>query len=449
MALSSIQIKIIKRLLQTASDDKIAHTLEKIHPSDLSLLFSELNEVETKRLIDCLSLVAKAGQTLTELPEFLLADILDQIDDEKMAGILARIEPDDALFLLQKMPEDRWEKLMTRLPEMQRNRIDRLLLYPKNSAGSLMSSNFITVNADMTVEEAINSLRARPEIRGAFYIYVVDEANRLVGVQSLRQLVLAQPETKIREVMEREANAVLATDDQEHVAQVVAQYNLLAIPVVNEAHELLGVITVDDVIDIVKEEATEDIYHLAGLSEVDRALTPLGMKIRKRLPWMIMNLFTASIAASVIGFFQGSIQKFVALAVFLPIVAGVGGNGGTQSLTVITRSIALGELSFIKAHRAIWKEVLNGLVIGAVCGTVVGFMGYLWQGNFYLGLVLFLSMVINLFMGGLMGALFPIIFKALKLDPAIGTGILVTMFTDVFGFLSFLGLATLFLHYIV
>ncbi len=448
MSLASIQIKMIKRLLDTATDDKIAHALDKIHPSELSFLFSELNENQTRRLIDSLTLLAKAGQTLRELPDFLLPDVLEQISDKKFSDILLRMEPDDSLFLLQKTPEGRWPILLEALPELQRSRIEKLLIYPNNSAGSVMTSNYITVRSEMTAQEAVEHLRSHPEIKGAFYIYVVDDTNHLVGVQSLRQLVMAPLGTRIKDIMDRDARAVLATDDQEKVAQIVGQYNLLAIPVTNEQRELVGVITVDDVIDIVKEEATEDIYHLAGLSEADRAMTPVATKVKKRLPWMILNLITASLAATVVGFFLQSIEKFVALAVFLPIVAGVGGNGGMQSLTVITRSIALGELDFVKVHRAVLREIGNGMIVGAICGALMGLIGFLWKGNFYLGLILFLAMVCNVIMGALAGALFPIFFKFLKRDPAIGTSVLVTFFTDTFGFLSFLGLATFFLQYL-
>ncbi|MBI2340322.1 MAG: magnesium transporter [Deltaproteobacteria bacterium] len=440
---------MLRRLLQTGTEGEIAHAAEKIHPADISLLFSELGDTETRRLINSLCLIAKAGQTLRELPEFMLPDILEQIEDQKLAAILSRLDPSEAFFFFEHLPEARGKNLLEFLPEPQKEKLTRLLLYPKHSAGSVMTSNFLLVRAEMTVEEALASLRAQPEVKGVFYIYVVDDANRLTGVLSLRNLVLAAPRTKIREIMDPEVQAVSATDDQEKGAQIVAQYNLLAVPVVSETRELLGAITVDDVIDIVEEEATEDIYHLAGLSEVDRAATPVAVKVKRRLPWMVLNLFTAALAASVVGFFQHSIEKFVALAVFMPIVAGMGGNGGTQSLTVITRSIALGELNFVKTWKAVLKEAANGLILGAVCGLLVGLTGYFWKGNYYLGAVLFLAMMLNLLMGGLAGALIPLSFRALKLDPAIGTSVLVTMCTDIFGFLSFLGLATILLNYLV
>lgn len=448
MALSPVQVKLLKRLLVSGSEAKIAHALEKIHPADIAILFSEINPNQTQNLINSLFLVKKAGVVLSELPEFLLPDILEIIENDKMALILGRLEPDDALFLLQKMPESRWNKLLELLPEENRLVIEKLLLYPSGSAGSVMTSNFVTVKMDMTIDQAIASLRSHPLFDAIFYIYVVDENGRLVGVQSLRGLVISKKGTHVRDIMNDVVHAVGAHQSQEEAAQMVAQYNLLALPVVNDQRELLGVITVDDVIDIIKEEATEDIYHLAGLSEEDRATTPLFIKVKKRMPWMILNLFTAALAALVVGYFEESIREVVALAVFMPIVAGVGGNGAHQSLIVIARSIALGELKFIKAYKAILREVGNGLILGVVLGSLMGLVSYLWKGNPYFGMVLFLAMMLNLIFGGLMGAAVPITFQKMKLDPAVGTSVIVTMCTDVLGFFFFLGLATWMIGYL-
>jgi magnesium transporter len=234
-------------------------------------------------------------------------------------------------------------------------------------------------------------------------------------------------------------------DDQEVAAQKVSQYNLLAIPVVDEHQNLLGVITVDDVIDIFEEEATEDIYHMAGLTEADRAFTPVGRKIRNRLPWAVMNLATAFMAASVVAFFQTTISKLAILAAYMPVIAGMGGNGGTQSMVVIIRSIALGEIEFSKASRAIMNETINGVVIGFVMGLIAGGIGYLVSGKMYLGIVVWISMCCNMLIAGLVGAIVPLTLKKMKFDPAVSSGIIVTAFTDTCGFFTFLGLATLFM----
>lgn len=443
MALSPLQIKMIRRLLRSGAESKIAHAVEKIHPTDLTILFSELSEEETQKLINSLVLVAKAGKTIKELPEFMIPDILEVIEDKKLSEILSRLEPDDALFLLEKLPEERSQAILSRLPESQGQKLNRMRLYPPDSAGSIMTSSFISVKVDMTVEEAIQSLRTQPETHGIFYIYVVDEHNRLMGVQSLRTLVMSAPGTKVRDIMTQEVQAVPMTANQETVAQTVSQYNLLALPVVNPNRELLGVITVDDVIDIVQEEATEDMYHLAGLSEADRATTTVAVKVKKRYPWIVLSYLTAGISASVVGLFEDSIQQFVSLAVFMPIVSAVGGNGAIQSLTVITRAIALGELSFVKLYKAVFKEGLAGLIVGIICGLIMGGTAALWKHNIYFGLIVLVATVCTLFIGGLAGAFIPLLFRRLKFDPAVGTSVLVTMVTDFIGFFIFLGMATM------
>ncbi len=441
-------MKMIHRLLHAGTEDKIAHLIEKIHPSDLTILFSELAPMEVHRLVDSLFLVAKAGKTLRELPDFILPDILELIENKKLAAILARMDPDDALFLLEKCPESRWKQILDELNPDFRIKLDKLLSYPRNSAGAAMTSEFITVKATQTVQEAIETIRSHPDLQGMFYIYVIDDDKRLVGVQSIRQLVLSSPDKKVSDVMTSSIKSILATASREEAAQLATHYNFLAVPVVSESRELLGVITIDDVVDILQQEATEDIYHLAGLSGVDRALTPLSVKVKKRLPWMMLNLLTAALVATVVGAFQDTISQFVALAVFMPIVAGLGGNTATQSLTVVTRSLALGEFEFIKTYRAVIKETMNGLILGVVSGVIMGLVGWIWKGSFYLGVVLFIAMVLNLLMGGLMGATVPLLFKRFKLDPAVGTSVLVTMVTDGLGFFFFLGLATFAMHHL-
>jgi magnesium transporter len=448
MPISPVKIKMLRRLLQSGTESKIAHGLEKVHPSDLTILFSELSPNETQRLVNSLFLVSKAGKTLLELPDVILPDILELIDNKKMGIIVSRLEPDDALFLLEKIPESRWPDILKHLPIDKKKSLDKLLLYPKESAGSVMTSNLVKVKADMTVEEAILAIRQSPTAEGVLYLYVVNDANHLVGVQSLRQLVTTAPHIKISEIMTTDVHAVLATDDQEKAATMVSQYNFLAVPVVNENRELLGMITVDDVIDIFEEEATEDIYHLAGLSEGDRAITPLKTKIKKRLPWMMLNLLTATMAALIISYFQSTLEEVVVLAIFLPILANIAGNAGIQTLTVISRSIALGEFSFLKSSQVVIKESMNGLVLGVVLGVFIGILAYIWDGNTYLGLVLLLATIVTLLFSSLSGAIIPVTFNRLKLDPAVGTSVVITLMTDGLSFLSILGFASLFLNYL-
>lgn len=444
MALRSVQIKHLRNISQIGSDEQVVHALEKIHPSDLSLLFSELNDGQIKRLVDCLLMVEKAGHTLKEIPEFLLPDILEIISNDKLSTIIARLDLDDASYLLGKVPESRWSEILEKVPPKNRIKLERLLLYPPDSAGSVMNPDYFSVQVDKTVEETLTGLQKYEGRQGVFYVYVTD-GKRLVGVIPLRNLVVADPCSPVKDIMKTSVIMVQATRDQEEAAQIVSQYNLLAIPVVNDNHELLGVITVDDVIDIFEEEATEDIYNMAGLSGEDRAFTPVSIKIKKRLPWLMINIGTAFLSALVIGLFNSTIEKVSILAAYMPVVAGLGGNGGTQSMVVITRSIALGEMEFSRATQAIVKEVLNGLVLGMIAGMIAAGIAYAVNVSPYLGLILFLAMVCNMVLAGFMGSAVPLMLKWLKLDPAVGASIFVTAATDMTGFFIYLGLAHVFL----
>jgi magnesium transporter len=280
-----------------------------------------------------------------------------------------------------------------------------------------------------------------------FYLYVVDERRHLVGVVSLRRLLLVSPETPLKRIMTADLISARVDMDQEDVARQVAAYNLLAIPVVDEENKLVGIITVDDVIDVIKDEATEDIYRLAGVAGDERAFTPARDAIRKRLPWLGVNLVTAFGASGVVALFAGVdsvIDRLPILAALMPIVAGMGGNAGTQTLTVVVRGIALGELTWSNSRKALVKEVLVGIGNGVALGLVAALVVWLLRGNPMLGGVLGLAMIINMFVAALAGTLVPLGLRAANVDPALASSVFITTLTDMFGFLSFLGLATLF-----
>jgi magnesium transporter len=260
---------------------------------------------------------------------------------------------------------------------------------------------------------------------------------------------LASPAQALARLMTTEVVSISPSASQEEAAQLTAAHDFLALPVVDEARHLLGIITVDDVVDVLTEEATQDMYRLQGLSEADRVFSSIGKSTRMRLPWMVINLATAFLAAMIVGLFEDTIARLVTLATFMPVVAGMGGNGGTQALTVVTRGIALGEIEFSSAWRAILKECAVGVIVGAVTGLITALVAYLWKGNPWLGLILFFAMIINLAIAGFSGAAVPLFLRAIKQDPAIGGSIILTTFTDVFGFLAFLGLAALFINWIL
>ena len=451
MAQPVVTTRILRRLLKTGALGRAEKLLERIHPADLGPLLSDLTPDEIRIVIDLLFKHQRAATMLRELPPELMPEIIEAISDQRMAEVLNRLEMDDMLELVDAIPEERRNAVVQHLPPARREELRQAELYPPRSAGRVMTTRFTALDEKMTAQEAIDSLRAAhfdasDEILD---LYVVDEQQRLIGVVPIRRLVTAQPDTPVRDLAIREMLSTPPDADQEEVARLVARYDMLAIPVTDVDGTMLGVITVDDVIDVITEEATQDIYNLAGLSEEDRVFTSARVSIRKRLPWMLLNLCTAFSAGAVIGAFETTIEQMVGLAMFLPVVAGVGGNGGIQTLTVITRAIALGEIEFSSGLRAVGKEMWVGLVVGVAAGLISGGIAYVLHGNVYMGVVLLLAMMVTMVTASLFGAAVPLILKALRLDPALGSGILVTFATDALGFLSFLGFATLLLKYLV
>lgn len=445
MANPEVTTRILRKLLAGGANARVEKIIARLHPADLAPLLHILTPDEVRTVVDLLFRHHRAADVLIELPADLLPKVFDAISDERLAEVIARAELDDMLEFIERLPEDRRESVVNLLPNSTRYELRKAALYPPESAGRAMTTNYVALDEKMTAQEAIDHIRAAGDISDSIlYLYVVDDQTRLRGVVPIRRLVSAPPARPIEELMVKQPISAKASDDQEAVAQIVARYNLLAIPITDADETLLGIITVDDVIDVITEEATEDIYHLAGLSEEDRVFSPAMHSIRKRLPWMILNLGTAFLAAGVVSLFERTLDEVVTLAIFLPVVGGMGGNAGTQSLTVITRGIALGEIEFSSGVRAALKEMSVGMALGAVTGILSALAAYLLRPEqVYLGLVLFLAMTFTLTISGLVGAAVPLALKALRQDPAMGSGVIVTTFTDITGFSSFLGIGTL------
>ena len=446
MATPQVTTRILRRLLASGVHGRAERLLARMAPADIAPLLSGLTQEEVASVIDLLFRQRRAARVLRELPPEMLPEIFDAVSDERLAGVLHHLEVDDLLELVEWIPEERRSAIVGRLPNAVRAELEKAELYPESSAGRVMQTSFVALDEKMTSQEAIDTLRARADDdESILYLYVVDEQRSLRGVVPIRRLVSAPPTRLVRDLMIPDPVSAQPDADQEQVAQIVARYDLLAVPVTDVDGRMLGVITVDDVIDVITEEATEDMYHLAGLSEDDRVFSPAHIAVQKRLPWMLVNLATAFLAAWVVGLFERTLEQVVALAIFMPVVAGMGGNGGIQSLTVITRGIALGEIEFSSGLRTAMKELAVGLVIGAVTGAVAAGLAYVTVGIPAIGTALFLSMVVTMAAAGLMGAAVPLLLKAVRLDPALGAGVIVTTFTDVFAFFSFLGIGTLLL----
>ena len=441
----------VKRLLRMGATANLVNLLQKQYPADLAQLFSELPD---KDRVSIFSLLAERNSKLA-------MEALSELGPEVAAALLADRSPEEIVKLTQELPSDDAAALIDHLPEdlaaavlelMQKKPasadVGELLDYPEKTAGRIMNPKVFALLEDMTAAEAIAALQASRDVEMVFYLYVIDSRRHLVGVVSLRRLLLVPPETPLKRIMTSDLISVRVDVNQEEVARLVASYNLLAIPVVDEENKLVGVITVDDVIDVIKDEATEDVYRLAGVASDDRVFTAPIESLRKRLPWLVVNLGTAFLAASVVKVFEGTIGMVTSLAVFMPVVAGMGGNAATQTLAVIVRGIALGELTWGNSRKALLKEAAVGLGNGVVCGIVGAGLVWLMQGNPWLGLILGLAMVINMFVAATAGTLIPLTLRALRIDPALASSVFITTLTDVFGFLSFLGLGALFIRYL-
>ena len=424
-----------------------ARLLDELHGADEADLLEELDRpareaivqlLRPEQLAEALEYMDESLRTelLSELTPGQLAPILDSLDEDVVADIMQDLEPEQAEEVL---PLLEW-----------RESVEEILDYPEDSAGGRMSVDVVALQRRWTVEDAINFLRDEsPDSTHPFYLYVVDDEGRLIGTVSLRSLVTAAPETPIAAITTEEILSVRVTEDQEVAAERMRHYNLLALPVVDENDRLRGVITADDVLDVQVEEATEDIYRLAGLPEEERIFRPIREATPPRLAWLTLNLVTATIAAITVSLFEGTIERVTALAVFMPIVAGMGGNAGIQTITLVVRSIALGEIEAHDAARVLKHEAIIALIKGLFIGIVVGVMAFVWMGNTWLGLIVGFAMLANILNATLVGVMVPLVLKRMRLDPALASGVIVTTFSDVIGFFVFLGLGALLVERLV
>jgi magnesium transporter len=445
-----VVLESVRRLMRMGATPNLVNLLQKQHPADLAQVFSELPEKERHAAFN--TLVEKNGklamEALSELGPEKGGELLALRSAEEIARLAQQIASDDAAALIDHLPDELSSVVLDLIRPKPGGGVSELLEYEEKTAGRLMNPNVFALPEELTASEAVSALQAARDVEMVFYLYIVDERRHLVGVLSLRRLLLVPPDTPLKRIMTSEVYSARVDTDQEEVARQVASYNLLAIPVVDTENKLVGVITVDDVIDVIKDEATEDVYRLAGVSADDGVLTPPGESLRRRLPWLGVNLATAFLAATVVGFFSNTISQVVALAALMPIVAGMGGNAGIQTLTVIVRGLALGELTWSNARSTLFKETLVGLGNGTALGVLAMLGAWALKGNLMLGVVLGLAMIINMFVAATAGTLIPLGLRALRIDPALASSVFITTLTDVFGFLSFLGLATLFLPYL-
>ncbi len=419
--------------------------LRTLHPADSAELLAELEPAQQAALIDLFP-ASELAEVFEQLDEEDMADVAQHLDLEMLADVLDEMEPDMAADLLGELEPGQAAEVLEQMEEPAD--VASLMTHEPDTAGGIMTSAPPSLRRFWTVAESLRFLKVHyAEEEDFFYLYVLDRHARLIGLVSLKALILAEPEQTIEEIMERHVISVRATADQEEVAQLLQRYDLVSLPVVDDDERLVGIVTIDDVVDVIEEEATEDIYRLAQMSPDSELHSPVPTSVRNRLPWLVVNLGTAFLASSVVALFEGTIAQAAILAAFMPIVAGQGGNAGTQTMTIIVRSLALKEIEPRDTFWALGHEALVGVINGVSIGIMVALIAWFWQGNPYLGLVIGIAMLGNLIVAALAGVIVPMVLKLLRVDPALASSIFVTTFTDVGGFFLFLGLATYFLQF--
>ena len=426
--------------------DAIA-SLIRLHPADRADAFSDLNDEYQARLLPRMD-IPTVADLLEELEDDEAADMAEILPTERLADVLDEMEPDEAADVLGDLPPERVAEALAEMEDA--DEVIPLLSYPDETAGGLMTTSFIALRPHTTAWQAIEFLRRfSPEEETPYYLNVINQDRQLVGIVGLRDLVVAEPTTRVESFMDPDVVYVTTDTDQEDAARLMVRYDLAALPVVDDKEVLRGVITYDDLMDVLEDEATEDIYRLANVSDPDLSInSPISLSLRRRLPWLYLNALTAFFASWVISQYELIIAQVALLAVFLSVVAGLGGNSATQSLAIIVRAIALGELELRDAWRTILKEAAVGLLQGISVGAVAGLGVFLWKGDPIMGLVLGLALVGNMLIAGIIGSMIPLGLKAMRLDPALASSVLVTAVTDSFGFALFLTLAVKFLPYL-
>jgi magnesium transporter len=436
-------VEQITRCIKADDAPFLREVVAELHEADLGDLIAALDADDRVRLVE-LTGTDFDFSALNEVDTTVREEILEELEPETVAEGVRELESDDAVELLEGLDEADQEEILEKLPPQEREEIERSLEYPEGSAGRRMQTEFISVGLDWTVGQAIDYMRETPDLPDRFYeIYVVDAQKRWQGAVPLDVLLRSRRPIALKELIEEDRRRVTVTDDQQEVARLFGKYNLVAAPVVDAADRLVGVITIDDVVDVIEEEADEEIKALGGVTSDEELSDNFWTIAKGRFNWLLINLATAFLASSVLGLFEGQLEKMVALAVLAPIVASQGGNAATQTMTVAVRALATRELGSSNALRITMREVLVGLVNGVGFAVITGIAAVVWFKIPGLGIVIGLAIVCNLVAGALGGILIPIVLEKMRADPAVASGTFVTTVTDVVGFFSFLGIATL------
>ena len=438
-------VDLVSEYLENYQNNKIFEYLNDMHNADIAELLQNLDPVLRLSLLNIISNKFDP-EILTYLNDSLRDEIVETLDIKQLANNAKELDTDDAVDLVEDLEKEDQDTFLENLDEEERNLIEEGLNYPEDSAGRLMQREFVALDESWNVGQAIDYLRGnKKNLPEDFYdIYLTDLDKKVQGVVPLGRLMGSKRDINLNSIINKELRLIEVNMDQEEVAYLFSKYGLVSAPVIDEQKKIIGSITVDDVVDVIEEEREEDILKLGGVGHTDIYNTVLDTT-RSRISWLIVNLMTAVVASLVIGLFEAAIEKVVALAILMPIVASMGANAGTQTLTVAVRALAVKELTTSNALKIIIKETVIGSINGIIFAIIISLVSIYWFQDLMLGIILGLAMVLNLILAGFAGTIIPLALEKMRIDPALASAVILTTITDVFGFLSFLGLATLFL----
>jgi magnesium transporter len=435
----------IRNMIQEKTYSDMEKLIEELHPADLADIVEHLESDEILAVFTRL-MPERAGEVLKEISSPIQEKIAHELDDQKITNILNELNSDDATDIFSYLERERAQKIIRLVQPEVSEELQRLLGYETDTAGGIMALEFVSVNANSDIRRAIESIREkREDVEKLYYVWVVDDYGKLVGVVSMKDLLLEPIDTKIQDIMNSDVISVDADTDQEEVARIIKQYDLTHVPVVNGQHKLIGRITNDDIIDVIEEEASEDISLMAGVLDQEIAEESALKISRARLPWLLLGLFGGLISAIVINHFHGSLEKILALSFFIPVIMAMGGNTGTQAATVVIRGLATGDISIVHTGKRLLTELWVALINGILCGILLGLIVAFWLSDLQLGLGVGVSLITVILFSGSFGAFVPLLLRKLNIDPALAAGPFITTSNDILGLLIYLSIITRFL----
>tara|TARA_B110000444_G_scaffold3813_1_gene3554 strand:- start:2034 stop:3401 length:1368 start_codon:yes stop_codon:yes gene_type:complete len=432
----SLLRRTIQRLLRRKANANLTKILRKTHPADVALLMRGFGDIEQKTIFSLCPSFDHKAKVLEELDEALIENMLIDESSTNISKMFVYLDTNDQAAIISMFPQEKQREILEKIEVEDLEDVEEIMSYPDDSAGSVMTKETFTLNQNTTIKEAIKQLQSFPENDKIFYVYVLDDNEKLVGVISIRNLVTSKNTTKLKDMMIKDIHAATSETDQEEVAKTVAQYNYLALPVVNKQNKFLGIVTIDDVVDIIREEASEDFLQMAGVGKDREILLKSPIEnAQSRAPWIFASLIGGICAAAIISYFDHLLTEMIVLASFIPVIIGIGGNIGTQSSTIIVRGLATGRVDVANTIPLIVKEIIVGGLLGITYGVLVGFASEFITGNELenLGLVVGLSIACSMTIATAVGASVPIILQKLNFDPAISTGPFVTTAIDILG----------------